>query len=195
MTPSDGLELFFLPFLFFLSSSPHHPHSPQEQSGVGGGNFLENKLTSPRHPPSKPPPPPPPPPLLASPPEQVSLSLCLHMKVIDLGLYDLFIDTKTALRWGGGRREGGRERGSEPGPPLVTTPFLQPRTSSLITAPPTSCLFSLSSSFKLSPSTSCALPTPPSPPPSQSYINVTNHIAGLATGPPQAAIGRWDVER
>lgn len=111
VTPSDGLELFFFLFFFFPPLLPPPPHSPQEQSGVGGGNFLENKLTSPRHPlpPSQPPPPPPPPPLLASPPERVSLSLCLHMKVIDLGLYDLFIDTKTALRWGGGR-EGERER-------------------------------------------------------------------------------------
>lgn len=33
--------------------------------------------------------------------------LDLHMKVIDLGFYDLFIDTKTALR--SGEKEGERE--------------------------------------------------------------------------------------
>lgn len=38
----------------------------------------------------------------------VSLLLCLLMKVIDLGLYDLFIDTKTALR------SGEKERVNQP---------------------------------------------------------------------------------
>lgn len=43
--------------------------------------------------------------LLSSP---VCVSLDLHMKVIDLVFYDLFIDTKTALR--SGEKEGERER-------------------------------------------------------------------------------------
>lgn len=90
------------------------------------------------------------------------LSLCLHMKVIDLGLYDLFIDTKTALR------SGEKERANQPSThnnslsSALHFLSLSPRLHLLLFL-----LFFLTFSLtKLW-----------SPPPTWAYINVTNHIS------------------
>ena len=65
----------------------------------------------------------------------VSLLLCLLMKVIDLGLYDLFIDTKTALR------SGEKERVNQPSTHHNTLSSVLHFLSLSLPPPPTSCFF------------------------------------------------------
>lgn len=95
--------------------------------------------------------------LLSSP---VCVSLDLHMKVIDLVFYDLFIDTKTALR--SGEKEGEREGAFH----SSQHPFFSPALPPLQPSP----LLLRKKTFSFS--------VVVDPPPSWSYINGTNHNSG-----------------
>ena len=117
----------------------------------------------------------------------VSLLLCLLMKVIDLGLYDLFIDTKTALR------SGEKERVNQPSTHHNTLSSVLHFLSLSLPPPPTSCFFYFFFFFQLSPSLSCGRPR--TSPLLLSQCNQSHCWTLLTTGPPGALIGQLAVDQ